>query len=467
MPKIVPLSKFQELKGLDRISQVVHEMQCLWREISKDDIGIDGEIDLLEPRPDGRGAIAIGKIIKVQAKSGSSYIKQDNELSFVTPIRLEDLELWANANYPVIFIVYHPVDDKLYWKDVKEYVRVTPNIFHPPIKFVFSKETDEFTANFREKVLQIGEVSTPRILFQKQERLFSNLFLLQRAAKDLFSAPVLTNMDYSMIASILHSRQSFTPPFCVIRGRLYTLSNLSDSACALREFCDPSKFQVENAQSWWPDSDLNRSYVSMLNRLLRMHSYRCGVKYNQKYKRFYFPRLDETHNSAKATWTNQRTKSHATRTVVAFYQYGRDHFWRHLAADMKFKYIGTSWYLQVIPKYLFTVDGINIWDTEKVGSYTTRQKARERNPHVLNHILFWGDYLSQGKSRIEIELDHKPIMVIEKIPQMGIADFAITDDPAIYDEPPEVIQPYLFSLLIDSDDSELEEEQEEADDDQD
>ena len=62
MPKIVPASKFQELKGLDRISQVVHEMQCIWREISKDDIGIDGEIDLLEPRPDGKGAIA--KVIR-------------------------------------------------------------------------------------------------------------------------------------------------------------------------------------------------------------------------------------------------------------------------------------------------------------------------------------------------------------------------------------------------------------------
>lgn len=466
MPKYVPASKFQELKGLDRISQMVHEMQCIWREISKDDIGIDGEIDLLEPRSDGKGAIATGKIIKVQAKSGSSYVKQDSTSSFITPIRQEDLELWTNANYPVIFIVYHPDDDKLYWKDVKEYVRATPNIFQPPIKFMFNKETDEFTAKFRDKVLQIGNVSSPRVLFQKQERLFSNLFLLQRAPKDLYNAPVRTNLDYSTISSILHGRQSFTPPFCVNHGRIYTLSELTDPDCVLREFCEASKIQIDDAQSWWSDPDLNRSYVSMLNRLLRMHCNRCGIRYNQQYKRFYFPRNDEISENVKVSWTNQRTKSHATRTVAQYYEYGYDHFWRHLAVDMKFKYFSSSWFLQIIPKYLFTVDGVNIWNTDKVGSYTTRQKARERNPHVLNHVLFWADFLSKGKSKIDIELDHKSILIIEKMPQTGITDFAITDDPAIYEEPPEVIQPNLLTLFLNSEEDDfLEEEQEGGEDD--
>ena len=40
MVKTVPESKFVELKGLDRISLMVHEMRCLWREINKDDVGI-------------------------------------------------------------------------------------------------------------------------------------------------------------------------------------------------------------------------------------------------------------------------------------------------------------------------------------------------------------------------------------------------------------------------------------------
>jgi len=67
MVKTVPESKFVELKGLDRISSMVHEMKCLWREINKDDVGIDGEIEILRPKSEGKGYEVTGGIIKVQA----------------------------------------------------------------------------------------------------------------------------------------------------------------------------------------------------------------------------------------------------------------------------------------------------------------------------------------------------------------------------------------------------------------
>ena len=55
MAKTVPPSKFMEWKGLDRIQTVVHEMKCIWRELSKDDFGIDGEIEVVTAKPDGSG----------------------------------------------------------------------------------------------------------------------------------------------------------------------------------------------------------------------------------------------------------------------------------------------------------------------------------------------------------------------------------------------------------------------------
>ncbi len=86
MPKTVPASKFTELKGLDRISTIVHEMKCLFREITKDDFGIDGEIEVVVPKPDGKGFETTGGIIKVQSKSGESYVKQDTDAAFSTPV---------------------------------------------------------------------------------------------------------------------------------------------------------------------------------------------------------------------------------------------------------------------------------------------------------------------------------------------------------------------------------------------
>jgi hypothetical protein len=86
MAKTVAASKFMELKGLDRISMVVHEMHCLFREITKDDFGIDGEIEVVVPKADGKGFETTGGIIKVQSKSGASYVKGNTSTEFFTPV---------------------------------------------------------------------------------------------------------------------------------------------------------------------------------------------------------------------------------------------------------------------------------------------------------------------------------------------------------------------------------------------
>ena len=103
--------------------------------------------------------------------------------------------------------------------------------------------------------------------------------------------------------------------------------------------------------------------------------------------------------------------------------------------------------LQVLPKYLFTIDGQALCDPKMVGPYTTKLKAMEHNIHVLNHILFWADTLSQSTPNIDIQLASKTLLVMEKVPLSGIAPFAIVNDPAIYDETEQNLQPPLFDLI--------------------
>ncbi|MEW6489578.1 MAG: DUF4365 domain-containing protein [Thermodesulfobacteriota bacterium] len=114
MGKTVPKSKFTEWKGLDRIAIVIHEKQRhIWRELTKDDFGIDGEIEFVEPKPDGTGYHTVGSIVKVQSKSGKSYVVEDSPDAFSSPVLKDDLELWANSSFPTLYIVYHPTDDEL------------------------------------------------------------------------------------------------------------------------------------------------------------------------------------------------------------------------------------------------------------------------------------------------------------------------------------------------------------------
>ncbi len=92
---------------------MVHEMRCMWREQEKDDIGIDGKIELCRPRNDGDGMSGTGEIVKVQSKSGSRYVLQDTEDAFVSPVEEKDLLYWRDLNVPAIDIVYYPDDDRL------------------------------------------------------------------------------------------------------------------------------------------------------------------------------------------------------------------------------------------------------------------------------------------------------------------------------------------------------------------
>lgn len=430
MTKTVLASKFQEWKGLDRISLIVHEMKCIFREITKDDFGLDGEIEVVRPKADGRGYETTGGIIKVQAKSGDSYVKQDTEESFITPVQKSDLECWYNAPYPVFLIVYHPKDNKLYYKEIQSYVLKTKAIFQAPLHIRFDKSCDEFGPDSFNCVAQAACVSPPRVSHDQREQLYSNLLVVKRGPKSISYAPT----SFKTFAEIRKSMPGFLPPFTILGGRIYTFADLIDERCPLRNFCDLTKVETVPAERWSNDEANQREYVFLLNQLLGSHLRRCGLVYSRDFQRNYFPRENDVEKVFREDWYNVRTgRSAPPRIVAKYYQYGLTKFWRHLAANFSFKRIGTSWFLQVVPKYFFTEDGETPCPNDVVGPYTTGVKAVERNLHLLNHVLFWSDVISMRQPVIKLSLYYKTLVTIEKRPLSGIANFAIVDDAAIYE----------------------------------
>ena len=233
----------------------------------------------------------------------------------------------------------------------------------------------------------------------------------------------------------------------VTGGFLYTLADLVDERCALRSFCDTDRICQMPAARWAQGNGAQRAeYVFLFNQLLGAHPRRCGLVYNRDFRREYFPRQDETEKVFREDWFNIRTgRPGRPRTVAKYYEYGLLRFWRHLAVNLSFRPIGSSWFLQVVPKYFFTTDGETPCDPDLVGPYTTGIKAVEHNHHVLNHVLFWTDIISQQKPVIRLSLFYKTATVIEKEPTLGIANFAIPNDPAVYDDEPET-EPSLFPM---------------------
>lgn len=444
MAKTVLPSKFTEAQGLNRISEICREMNCLFRVISQDDVGIDGEIEVVKPKSDGSGFEVAGGIIKVQAKSGSSYVKKDKSDGFATPVKLDDLVYWKDCTFPVFFIVYHPEDDQLFFKEIKTYVRETTDVFNKPYEVVFDKNTDQFVSEAKQQVYEQSEISPPRISFEDRERFFSNLLPVTKLPKKISFAKTRRNSRKRIKDDI----EGYSPPFCVYEKRLYTLSDLHHEQNVLRDYCDVESIGEVSVDDWMDDHDDRRQLVFLLNQLFGSHCYRCGLAYNPDFRRTYFPREsdDDSETKFERRWKSPRSEKakEQTRAVVQFYEYGDFKFWRHLAAEFSFVNFGAKWFLQISPKYLFTNDGKKPVNPKLVGPYTTRLKAMQHNLQVMNHVLFWGQALADGKHRIEMNLFGEPIVTIAKEPISTVANFAIPIDPATYEEKAPTNQMKLF-----------------------
>jgi hypothetical protein len=436
-----------EWKGLDRISAVVHGMGNIWREMTKDDFGLDGEIEVVTPKANGKGYETTGGIIKVQAKSGESYVRYDSDASFSTPVDQNDLEYWQACTFPVLFIVYHPKDDELYFKEVKAYIRDTPGVFSKPHHIKFDKAKDKFRASSEAELSQHAKISPPRISFNQKERLFTNLLPIKSLPKTLYYATTRRKDRQAICDEI----DGFIPPFCIVEGELYSFSDLAKDDCTLKQFCE-GKIATKAASEWLTDDERRKDYIFLLNQLLGKHMRRCGIRYNRDFGRSYFPRENDKDLEFRRTWTSVRTNVTSERIVTKYYEYGQDKFWRHLAVETWFMQMGDHWFLEIRPKYFFTVDGEKPSDGELAGPYTTSLKANEHNSQVLNHVLFWADVLSLQKCLIQVRLDDQTILEIEKHPLTGIATFGISDDPATSEEKAPPRQPLLFDSFEDEDD---------------
>jgi hypothetical protein len=250
----------------------------------------------------------------------------------------------------------------------------------------------------------------------------------------------------------------YLPPHVVSDKQLYTLADLRMPSCVFRPHCDIPNIKDMPAQDLWADEVRERHYVSMLNQLLGRHLRLKGLAYNRDFKRNYFPREDDETLEFTKQWFNVRTErmSSRPRVVCKYYEYGKDRFWRHTAVNFRFRRFSDSWYLQIVPRYLFTTDGITPWESEMVGPYTTRKQAGENNRHVLNNVLFWSNVLAglgNAATKAELWLDRntqgefEPDVIIELLPTFGIADFAIPYDPAVYEEDEEAVGTSLFAFL--------------------
>ncbi len=148
--------------GLARLTNFCakHKPQLSWRETPKDDIGLDGEIELYDKKGKPHA-----KVIKVQLKStekDNSYIKNENEKTqtFTFYAEKNHVDYWQKVENDVLLIIYdgRNGEEKLYAKRIENIDVESIKTKSVPIEFnKITDLIDEKDNDFVERFLNLNK----------------------------------------------------------------------------------------------------------------------------------------------------------------------------------------------------------------------------------------------------------------------------------------------------------------------
>lgn len=407
--------------GIAKVYRVVTDMGYIWRPTPNSDVGLDGEIEIVEDRA------ATAKIIKAQVKSGVSYFRKEDQRSFEYHGSKDDLAYWLRANNPVVLLMYHPERDALYGIHVQGYVETHPDAGQTGV-LRFDKVDNlllpEHGFKLKELVFKDRGPDRLAISIKKREKLFSNFLPVIENIEFIYSLPTPC-LNKAEVRIALGSLPK--PPFIIREDRIWTCSYLSSEDCALRVACDTSaEVGTISAREWAEDSAKQLWLVELMNACVQKHCARLGLVYDRKHKRFYCMPKD-----GKEWWFSYQSVQQTARRRPAYPSIsrtsGRVRFWVHQSVRLKFEMLDDAWLLKVIPGYVFTRDGERFLTTGEVGRVTTGKKTRERNLVVLRYLLFWRDFLSAG-DRVLTIFPGSQKLVVSKDYLECLTDFGIEGD---------------------------------------
>ena len=114
----VPGNYFQEQAGVLALFSIAQSLRCIWRPTPNADLGIDGQLELINQ--DGRST---GQVVAVQIKSGKSYVKRGDDLDIVYHPEQKHRLYWSSFPIPVMLAIHDPDANLIYWTDARRYLR--------------------------------------------------------------------------------------------------------------------------------------------------------------------------------------------------------------------------------------------------------------------------------------------------------------------------------------------------------
>lgn len=401
MSKIVNETHILGEKGVNAFATYCnrHKPYIIWREETKNDFGIDGEIELTRINENGKTE-ATGEIIKIQLKSTTGgYIGKETENEFNFIAKKEDVEYWSKHNCQVVLIIYFAKDEKLFAKKI-ENLDLASSKKSLPIKF--SKSLNLLGTDESDFDLKFSKDFKERVDFGIKELLLSNIFKVH-LPKFINSHPTSLRKQSDLKDKIEYKD---CPDYVLKDKLLYLFSKME----LFQKF---SAIAIEKGKSLKPDqiylkefikdATNRRTLIEMLNKTFRTFCYSRYVGFNKDFNRYYF-KIDKDKETRQETYVPVSGKrSKATRSVVQYYEYGNLNFFRHFAFETSFFFSDQELFVAINPKYLFTKDRIHVIDDPAdITKLTNFLTARERNEQYINHVHFIFSFFAKTNSFITV-----------------------------------------------------------------
>jgi len=144
-------------KGIRLVSNIIEkEFHWIFRPNVKNDIGIDGEIEIVTDNRKGTG-----KLIAAQVKCGKSYFKERNDEGYIIRIRPATVNYWLSLSIPMLLCICNPTTNEIFWchitvetvKKLEKYYKIVI-----PFSNVFDIENKYQIKNISDSIVQLNEI---------------------------------------------------------------------------------------------------------------------------------------------------------------------------------------------------------------------------------------------------------------------------------------------------------------------
>jgi hypothetical protein len=407
-------------QGVMYVQRTVDEMDCVWRPTPNDDVGIDGEIEL------GKDGVATGFLIKVQVKSGRSYIANPKGQAFDFLADADDLTYWKETNLPVILVVFDPDTAEGYWKPIQKYIAENPAVTVKPHRIVFSRKRDRFvTASFLQLCGLVIPDEAQLTGFLKDritEPLYSNLLPVMEYPPSLYRFQLSESRLFEISCEMEDMELN-----CVAHANGYI--GFRDPRSPGSRFAGAvisSTVEVESSTAYLRNPHTRNKIVGLWNGALARQLLRLGLQRRDK-QRFYFPPGPKD-TSHEIQWISP----HRTPTRTVAYPYAgktskKTVFWVHHSLRAAFREVGSDWFLKLEPGYVFTRDGHAFIRSSDAGALSTSRMSQERNYQVINHLYFWAWFLQHADKEIRVPCGSQHLVISSEL-AAGIANFGLATD---------------------------------------